>query len=72
MGVAISKHILEDGDRVLVAGRPDYNRCDNMITTYKYTVWTFLPIVRNLLYCIALYCVANVTGVIFSHHNREQ
>jgi hypothetical protein len=47
MGVGGSKHVIDDGDRVLVAGRPDLNRCDNMITTSKYTIWTFFPIVRE-------------------------
>lgn len=46
MGLAASKQVDEDADRVLVAGRPDFNRCDNMTTTSKYTVWTFLPVVR--------------------------
>lgn len=54
MGLGGSKHIHDDGDRVLVAGRPDYNRCDNMITTSKYTVWNFFPIVSMSLwrYCL--------------------
>ena len=48
MGVGGSKLQHDDGDRVLVAGRPDLNRCDNMITTSKYSVWSFLPIVREI------------------------
>lgn len=48
MGLGGSKNITEDVDRVLIAGKPDYNRCDNMITTSKYTVWSFLPLVRGL------------------------
>mmetsp|Transcript_15351 Transcript_15351/g.38040 ORF Transcript_15351/g.38040 Transcript_15351/m.38040 type:complete len:1784 (+) Transcript_15351:307-5658(+) len=42
MGTSHSK--VEDSDRVLVAGRPNYNRCDNVIVTSKYTAWTFLPV----------------------------
>ena len=39
-----SKKAPDEGDRVLIAGRPDYTRCDNMITTSKYTWLTFFPI----------------------------
>lgn len=50
MGGGLSKTIREDGsDRVLVAGRPDLNRCDNMITTSKYTPASFLPLVRRFV-----------------------
>ncbi|KAG7346626.1 phospholipid-translocating P-type ATPase, flippase [Nitzschia inconspicua] len=44
MGLALTKPHHEEGDRVLVAGRPNYNRCDNMIVTSKYTAWSFLPV----------------------------
>jgi hypothetical protein len=47
MGIGGSKHVDDDGDRELVVGKPDLMRCDNMITTSKYTVWTFLPLVRR-------------------------
>ena len=33
-------------DRVLVAGRPNLHRTDNMVRTSKYTAITFFPIVR--------------------------
>ena len=45
MGLGTAKRNEDDGDRVLVAGRPDLNRCDNMITTSKYTLYSFLPVV---------------------------
>lgn len=32
-------------DRVLVVGRPNYERCDNTIITARYTLLTFLPVV---------------------------
>ena len=51
MGASHSK--VEDSDRVLVAGRPNYNRCDNVIVTSKYTVWSFLPVVRLYLFVTA-------------------
>jgi glycine cleavage system protein P-like pyridoxal-binding family len=47
MGIGGSKNVNDEGDRELVVGRPDLTRCDNMITTSKYTVWTFLPLVRG-------------------------
>ena len=39
---------VEDKDRILVAGRPNYNRTNNMVRTSKYTALTFIPIVRDL------------------------
>jgi magnesium-transporting ATPase (P-type) len=34
----------EETQRIIVVGRPDYERCDNKISTSKYNVFTFLPI----------------------------
>jgi len=34
-------------DRVLVLGKPDYERCDNKVITSRYTIVSFLPVVRN-------------------------
>ena len=31
-------------DRVLVAGRPDLERCDNQVISARYTVYNFLPV----------------------------
>ena len=45
MGIGSSKPAVDDGDRKLVAGRPDLERCDNKISTSKYTVLNFFPIV---------------------------
>jgi hypothetical protein len=47
MGTAHSNHEREERERVLMAGRPNYYRCDNKIITAKYTVWNFLPIVSG-------------------------
>ena len=46
MGVGRSKELVDEGDRVLLAGKPDYDRCDNMITTSRYTSWNFIFVVR--------------------------
>ena len=46
MGIGTSKATADDSDRKLVAGRPDLERCDNKISTAKYTPLNFLPIVR--------------------------
>jgi len=51
MGMGSAKRTEDDGDRVLVAGRPDLNRCDNMITTSKYTLYSFLPVVGRHILC---------------------
>jgi len=40
------KDEVEDKDRILVAGRPAFNRTDNKVLTSKYTALTFVPIVR--------------------------
>ncbi len=37
--------VVDNEDRVLVAGRPDLERCDNKISTAKYSLLTFLPVV---------------------------
>mmetsp|Transcript_24073 Transcript_24073/g.66728 ORF Transcript_24073/g.66728 Transcript_24073/m.66728 type:complete len:1719 (+) Transcript_24073:215-5371(+) len=40
-------HVTPDDDeteRFLVAGRPNYDRCDNKIVTARYTVLSFLPV----------------------------
>jgi len=34
----------DEDDRVLLAGKPDYERCDNKICTSKYTLLSFLPV----------------------------
>ena len=44
MGITHS-HDHEETERILVAGRPDYSRCDNTVITAKFTAWTFLPLV---------------------------
>ena len=41
----------EDGtDRVLIAGLPDYTRCDNTLITSKYTILNFLPLVSYVTF----------------------
>ena len=52
-GSIIGKNIVrlreEDGsDRLLIAGQPDYTRCDNTLITSKDTILNFLPIVSIL------------------------
>ena len=43
----LPKIIEEDGtQRLLNVGIPNNNRCNNILITSKYTVWTFLPLVR--------------------------
>jgi hypothetical protein len=47
MGLGSSKVAVDVGDRILLAGRPELDRCDNRICTSKYTMYNFLPIVRT-------------------------
>lgn len=37
----------EETQRYIVVGREDKNRCDNKISTSKYNIFTFLPVVRT-------------------------
>ena len=36
----------KEPDRVLICGKPDFDRCDNQVTTARYTALTFFPVVR--------------------------
>lgn len=40
---------VETADRILVAGQPEYERCNNMVTTSKYTLMSFLPVVSFIV-----------------------
>jgi hypothetical protein len=62
MGLALSKDRHDEGDRVLVVGRPNLNRCDNMIVTSKYTAWSFLPVVSKSVKLISLGCMRFYVG----------
>ena len=33
-------------DRILIAGKPDYEQCDNKVVSARYSLLTFLPVVR--------------------------
>jgi hypothetical protein len=35
-------------DRVLILGKPDWNRCDNEVVSARYTLWTFFPKVSRI------------------------
>ena len=51
----LPKIIEEDGtQRLLNVGIPNTNRCNNILITSKYTVWTFLPLVR---YYVGFYVI---------------
>lgn len=39
----------EETQRIICVGRPDDDRCDNKISTSKYNILTFLPVVRTFL-----------------------
>ena len=36
-----------EADRLLVLGKPDYDRCDNKVVSARYTIYNFIPVVRN-------------------------
>jgi hypothetical protein len=45
----------KEPDRVLICGRPDFDRCDNQVTTARYTALTFLPVVRSFCSIVCLF-----------------
>lgn len=47
MGSAHSNHERDETERVLVAARPNLQRCDNTVITAKFTIFTFLPLVSG-------------------------
>ena len=52
----LPKIIEEDGtQRLLNVGIPNTNRCNNILITSKYTVWTFLPLVRLYVDLLLIY-----------------
>ena len=36
----------KEPDRLLIVGKPDYERCDNKVVSARYSPLTFLPVVR--------------------------
>mmetsp|Transcript_30768 Transcript_30768/g.50812 ORF Transcript_30768/g.50812 Transcript_30768/m.50812 type:complete len:1752 (-) Transcript_30768:131-5386(-) len=36
--------VVETADRILIAGQPELERCNNVVTTSKYTLISFLPV----------------------------
>jgi len=44
--MAAEKGNEEKADRLLIPGRPDYERCDNKVVSSRYTFYNFIPIVR--------------------------
>jgi hypothetical protein len=41
----------EATDRVLIAGKAHYDRCDNKVKSARYTLFTFFPKVRCCRWC---------------------
>lgn len=35
----------KEPDRILIPGKPDYDRCDNKVVSARYTLYNFLPVV---------------------------
>jgi hypothetical protein len=53
-----------EADRLLVLGRPDYDRCDNKVVSARYTIYNFLPVVSG--HCRRLFLVP------YSYHGLHQ
>ena len=43
--MAPKKEEVKAPDRVLIAGKPDLERCDNKVVSARYTLVSFLPVV---------------------------
>jgi hypothetical protein len=43
------KEKVKEPDRVLVCGKPDFQRCNNQVKTARYTLVTFLRVVSALV-----------------------
>jgi len=41
------KKEVREPDRILIPGKPDFERCNNKIKTARYSALTFLPVVRQ-------------------------
>ena len=54
----MAKKKVKEPDRVLIAGKPDLDRCDNKVVSARYTAFNFFPVVR---WC-ACVCVRIVSG----------
>lgn len=39
----------KEPDRVLLPGKPDFERCDNKVVSARYTIYNFLPVVRGCI-----------------------
>jgi hypothetical protein len=45
----MAKKKAKEPDRVLIAGKPDLDRCDNKVISARYTALNFLPVVSRLV-----------------------
>lgn len=52
-------HHQDEGKRILLAGRGDHAHTDNSVSTAKYTLLTFLPIVSIIFQHILWWCCVN-------------
>lgn len=37
----------KEPDRILLPGKPDFDRCDNKVVSARYTIYNFLPVVSR-------------------------
>jgi hypothetical protein len=59
----------KEPDRVLLAGKPDYERCDNKVLSARYTPLNFFPVVsrglcvgRRVVYFYSIKCLILKSG----------
>ena len=42
-----SPSLQKESDRILLPGKPDFERCDNRVISARYTALSFFPMVRT-------------------------
>ena len=57
------KEKAKEPDRILIAGKPDLDRCNNEVVSARYTALNFIPVVRVDTLC----CLVSV--LIFSNES---
>jgi Ni,Fe-hydrogenase I cytochrome b subunit len=59
------KDKVKEPDRILLTGKPDYERCDNKVVSARYTLVTFFPVVRTRFAVYALFGNKKVVGIAY-------
>jgi hypothetical protein len=61
--VGIRNHAVDSTERILIAGRADFDRCDNKVKSARYTLLTFFPKVCKTGLCATSNLMISVAHV---------